>query len=190
MEMFYCNAFDIEGKKATLKVIDGVLTTPDKMKIAEGFIVPPICGGIKLDKAVFQIDKKTKAVTKKSTPSVEKTIVPYCNGILLDDAVFEIKEGKVYLKAPVTMPEELTIPEVAKVAEEEVPMTNITFESDVDFTVELKNEQGVTMEQTELNKYIVPKNANYTYEATSGIKVVKGSISTSRRVNITETLTF
>ena len=183
MEMFYCNAFDVTGKKPTFKVIDGVLTTTEKMKITEGYIVPPICGGIKLDKAVFRIDEKTKAVTKKETLSVEKTVVPYCNGILLDDAIFEIKEGKAYLKAQA--PELVTT-----TTTEEVPMTNITFESTDEFTVELKNEQGEIIEQTELNKYVVPKNANYTYEATSGIKVVKGNISTSRRVNITETLTF
>ena len=95
MQGFYCNAFNID--ETTLKVIKGVLTTPDKMKI-EGEVIQSPCGGLLLDGTVFKVDKKTKAITKKETLLVRKTIEPYCGGIKLDASAFEVdKKGIVSL---------------------------------------------------------------------------------------------
>ena len=188
MEIFRCNAFNL--KDGELKVIDGVLTTKDVNSITSGYIIPPNCGGIKLDKAVFKIDESTQAVTKVGTTTVTKTVSPYCGGIILDGDVFEIKADKVASLIKTKTKEAPTPVTLMSSTSVETPTTNITFESDSDFTVVLKDDKGDILEQTELNKYIVPKNANYTYEATSGIKVLTGSISTNRKVDITKTLKF
>lgn len=176
-----CGGFKINNEK--LKVIDGVLTKQDSIKILNKKIAG--CGGLIIDADVFKFDEKSNSLTMKESESVIKSVFAPCGGLKLDTEYFEISEnGEVTLKE--------VIADMMKISTNNISVTKVTFESLDDFTITVKDENGNTIEPIGNKVYQLERTKPYTYEAiSSNDEVSTGTITTTgRQTNVTKTIEF